>query len=46
MEEVKEVKKKMSCKKCGSTFGYMRIFSKDFKCRSCGYETDIEEKKE
>jgi len=44
MEE--EVKTKMRCEKCNSTFGYIRIVTKDFKCRSCGHETDIEEKKE
>jgi len=38
MVEKKEEKiEKHRCKKCNSTFGYLRIKDGTFVCRSCGY---------
>jgi ribosomal protein L37AE/L43A len=39
MTEKKETEKtqKHRCKKCNSTFGYLRIKDGEFVCRSCGF---------
>ena len=38
-EQTKEVKKKAKpkCKKCNSSFGYLKIKEKAWQCRTCGY---------
>jgi len=29
--------KKHRCSKCSSTFGYLRVKTKEWQCRACGY---------
>ena len=38
-EQRKEVEKieKHKCKKCNSSFGYLKLKEKAWQCRSCGY---------
>lgn len=40
MERKKE--EKIKCEKCGRAFGYIRNDDTEFKCRSCGHVTDLE----
>jgi ribosomal protein L37AE/L43A len=40
MTEKKEVPKRENlkrCKKCNSSFGYLRIKTKEWTCRNCGF---------
>jgi len=42
MIEQQEVKKKRRCKKCGSSFIYIRIKDNSLVCRSCGHIEKLE----
>jgi uncharacterized protein (DUF983 family) len=42
----KEVNDEIRCKKCGSTFTYIRFLKRCRVCRTCGYIENLEEVKE
>jgi len=42
-KEVRKEDEKIRCKKCNSTFGYIRIKDGNFVCRSCGHIEEVKE---
>lgn len=46
-KEAKEIKNsKLVCGNCGGKFGYVKIKTNEFQCRTCGAVTKLKEEKE